>query len=83
MSNEQEIQKIIDDLENYFSRNMGQKSLYLKHSVATIQRRGTEFIVYLFANKNALECLDIKLATSFEKFADKEALDAYLRENLY
>lgn len=83
MSTQERVELIIEELDKHFARNMGQKSLYLNDSVATIQKRGTEYILYYFEDKNNLLGLDIKLATKFKKFADKDALVSFLNDNLY
>ena len=82
MDNESRVNQIVSELEGYFARNMGQKSLYLKDSVATIQKRGLEYLVYYFDDKPNLLNLDIKTATRFKKFADRDALVSFLNENL-
>ncbi|MFN8578561.1 MAG: hypothetical protein U0354_17165 [Candidatus Sericytochromatia bacterium] len=83
VSIETRVEQIIDELDRHFARNMGQKSLYLNDSVATIQKRGSEFVVYYFDDKTNLLELDIKEATRFKKFANKDSLVSFLNENLY
>jgi hypothetical protein len=83
MNNETKVEKIISELDRHFARNMGQKSFYLNDSVATIQKRGVEYIVYYFDDKTNLLGLDIKLATRFKKFSNKDSLVSFLNENLY
>ncbi len=83
MDNQSRVNQIVAELEVHFARNMGQKSLYLNDSVATIQKRGLEYIVYYFDDKTNLLGLDIKLSTRFKKFANHDALVAFLNENLY
>lgn len=75
-----EIEKIMETLDHHFARNMGQKSLYLKDTVATIQKRGTEYVMYMFDNKNSTLELDIKEATRFKKFTRDELIE-FLKEN--
>ncbi|MBC7472756.1 MAG: hypothetical protein H7263_00570 [Candidatus Sericytochromatia bacterium] len=82
MGNEaQETDEIMSVLDNYFARNMGQKSLYLKDTVATIQKRGTDYVMYFFDQKPSLEGLDIKEATRFKKFT-REEITGFLQNNL-
>lgn len=83
MDNELRVNEIVAELEGHFARNMGQKSLYLNDGVATIQKRGVEYLVYYFDGKTNLLNLDIKTATRFKKFADRDALVNFLNENLY
>lgn len=83
MTTQERVELIIEELDRHFARNMGQKSLYLNDSVATIQKRGSEYLVYYFEDKTNLLGLDIKLATKFKKFADKDSLVSFLNENLY
>ncbi|MFN4150535.1 MAG: hypothetical protein ACK4IX_06305 [Candidatus Sericytochromatia bacterium] len=82
INNEQKTTLLLDSMEKYTFRNMGQKKVYLKDSVGIIQRRGTEFLLYTFNNKNSLDGLDVKDATSFKKFSNHEELAEYLKANL-
>lgn len=83
MDNQLRANQIVEELESHFARNMGQKSLYLNDGVATIQKRGVEYVIYYFDNKTNLLNLDIKTATRFIKFANHESLISFLNENLY
>lgn len=83
MDNQIRVSEIVSELDRHFARNMGQKSLYLNDSVAIVQKRGTEYVVYYFDDKTNLLGLDIKLATRFKKFADKDTLVSFLSDNLY
>lgn len=82
MNNEEKTTILLDSMEKYIPRNMGQKRVYLKDSVGIIQKRGTEFLLYTFNNKNTLDGLDVKNATSFKKFANHDELAEYLKSNL-
>ena len=83
MDNELRVNEIVAELEAHFARNMGQKSVYLNDSVATIQKRGAEYLIYYFDDKTNLLNLDMKMATRFKKFASHDDLVNFLSQNLY
>lgn len=82
MNNEEKATVLLESMEKYIPRNMGQKRVYLKDAVGIIQKRGTEFVMYTFNNRNTVQSIDIKDATGFQKFSNHEELAEFLKANL-
>lgn len=79
MIKDAEVEQIINDLENYNHRNMGQFTLAINNVPVKIQRRGVgNYVMYFFENKKNFDGLDIKLATKFMKL-NKEELEKFLK----
>jgi hypothetical protein len=82
MDNNKRVHLIIEALDNHFTSNMGQKSVYLKNTIAVIQRREpNNYMVYFFDNKDSLLNIEIREATRFQKFTREELIN-FLDEEL-
>jgi hypothetical protein len=82
MTNDERVNTIIASLDRHFTTNMGQKSVYLKNTIAVLQRRDdNNYLVYFFDNKDSILELDIKESTGFRKFT-RDNLISFLNEEL-